>query len=169
MSMHMAPRAAAWEAWAVWTCKSWQRVSPASICSQERADLWSALFFARLIRGHADYPDSLLINWRDDFHSAADRTEPGRTEPGPRRTACCSHRRQSPRDRQRRPSPVERPPAVASRRASGKAYAEAIRQQNVMMAARDGTMLATDIYRPGMQGRTRIRAAAGSSSSHSLR
>jgi uncharacterized protein len=36
--------------------------------------------------------------------------------------------------------------------ASGKSYPESIRQQNVMMAARDGTMLATDIYRPGTKG-----------------
>src|SRR5271154_4916426 len=39
--------------------------------------------------------------------------------------------------------------AHAQSSAIGKPYVEAIRQQNVMVPARDGTLLATDIYRPG--------------------
>ena len=40
--MHMAPRAAAWVAWVVWTCNTGQKAGD----SQKRADFKSALFFA---------------------------------------------------------------------------------------------------------------------------
>jgi hypothetical protein len=39
--MHMAPRAAAWVAWAVWTCSTGRKAGD----SQKRADFESALFF----------------------------------------------------------------------------------------------------------------------------